>query len=164
MPAFRSGPRIDAGTTVFSVEREPRLRGPNPPGTTVRCARLLRSWTARAAGILLLSPLGAVVAQVPIPMREQVQLFNALPPAQQQALIRELQRNLPPAQRQAILQMLQQGGDPFAMQGLDAESASVLEENLPEADGGEEGLGFDLFGAETQTPRLKARSTLVIEF
>lgn len=47
-----------------------------------------------------------VTAQVPIPIQEQIERFNSLPPAQQQALIRELQRNLPPAQRQAIVEML----------------------------------------------------------
>jgi protein involved in polysaccharide export with SLBB domain len=129
----------------------------------VKYLSLSRSWVARVVAIAILSLIGPALAQVPIPMREQVQLFNSLPPAQQQALIRELQRNLPPAQRQAILQMLQQGGDPFAIQGLDPESASVLEESLPEADGDEEGFGFGL-DAEIQNPRLKARSTLVIEF
>ena len=46
-------------------------------------------------------------AQVPLPVGEQVEVFNSLPPAQQQALIRELQSQLPPAQRQAVLQALQ---------------------------------------------------------
>ena len=48
----------------------------------------------------------AAFAQVPIPTQEQIELFNSLSPAQQSALIRELQTNLPPAQRQAVLDML----------------------------------------------------------
>lgn len=52
----------------------------------------------------------AALGQVPIPVQEQIELFNSLPPAQQQALIRELQRELPPAQRRAIVQMLQSEG------------------------------------------------------
>jgi len=96
---------------------------------------------------------------VPIPMREQVELFNTLPPAQQQALIRELQRQLPPAQRQAIVDMLQGGGGAANLEELDPESATVL---------------TDVFEDETSTlpfgpqedavPRLRPRDTLVIEF
>jgi polysaccharide export outer membrane protein len=94
-------------------------------------------------------------------MREQVQLFNSLPPAQQQALIRELQRQLPPAQRQAILQMLQEGGDPsLALEALDSEEGTFDESGL--ALEGEDAFAFDFADEETQ--RLRARSTLVIEF
>src|SRR6476646_9859830 len=49
----------------------------------------------------------AASAQVPLPMQEQVQMFNSLPASQQQALIRELQRQLPPAERDAMLSALQ---------------------------------------------------------
>ncbi|HEY5666464.1 MAG TPA: hypothetical protein VIV64_07060, partial [Gammaproteobacteria bacterium] len=54
----------------------------------------------------------SVSAQVPIPLQEQVQIFNSLSSAEQQALIRELQSQLPPAQRDAVIGMLagQQGG------------------------------------------------------
>ena len=40
-------------------------------------------------------------------MQEQIQMFNSLPASQQQALIRELQRQLPPAERDAMLSALQ---------------------------------------------------------
>ncbi len=42
-----------------------------------------------------------------LPIQEQIQLFQSLPPAQQRALIRELQRDLPPAQRETFMQLLQ---------------------------------------------------------
>lgn len=92
-------------------------------------------------------------------MREQVQLFNSLPPAQQQALIRELQRNLPPAQREAILNMLQGGGDPQAIESLDPESTEILNETFE----GESQLGFGQ-QLEEEEPRLRPLDTLVIEF
>jgi protein involved in polysaccharide export with SLBB domain len=62
-----------------------------------------------ALGAFLAGALHPLIAagQVPIPVDEQVRMFNELPPAQQQALIRELQQQLPPAQRQAIVGMLQ---------------------------------------------------------
>src|ERR1700752_486510 len=69
---------------------------------------------------------GIAFGQVPIPLQEQVELFNSLPPAQQQALIREMQRSLPPAQRQAIIEMLQEGGAGDAsLEGAGSETAAV---------------------------------------
>ena len=56
---------------------------------------------------------------VPLPVDEQVRMFQSLPPAQQQALIRELQEQLPPAQRQAIVRILQEGGRPEESAGLE---------------------------------------------
>ncbi len=47
----------------------------------------------------------------PTPIEEQIRLFNSLPPAQQAALIRELQRSLPPAQRDAVIRLLQGEGN-----------------------------------------------------
>jgi protein involved in polysaccharide export with SLBB domain len=95
-------------------------------------------------------------AQVPIPLQEQIQQFNSLPTAQQQALIRELQRQLPPAQREAILGMLQGGRGG----GGEEDGEAVLEER-----GGREGLeeleGLDL---EELFPKFGALDTLVIEF
>lgn len=119
----------------------------------------LRSWTTGALAVVLLAPLVPAVAQVPIPVQEQVQVFNSLPPAQQQALIRELQRSLPPAQRQAIVQMLQQQG---AIPGQDDASSAgaVDQEGVPTDGSGLLALGL----GEEETPRLRARSTLVIEF
>ena len=124
--------------------------------------RPLRSWAARAAAVVLLSPLAPAAAQVPIPVQEQVQLFNSLPPAQQQALIREMQRSLPPAQRQAVIEMLQrQGGGAAALGGGEvSEEGAVDEDGLPIESSGLDALGL----REEEVPRLEARSTLVIEF
>jgi protein involved in polysaccharide export with SLBB domain len=127
----------------------------------VTCVRLLRSWAARAAAVALLSAFAPAVAQVPIPIQEQVQLFNALPLAQQQALIREMQRSLPPAQRQAIIQMLQQqqGGRAVGLEGdASAGLGGVDEQGFPVE-------GIDPFGPlGEELPRLRPRSTLVLEF
>jgi hypothetical protein len=127
---------------------------------------VLRSWAARVAAVVLVSGLVPAVAQVPIPVQEQVQLFNALPPAQQQALIRELQRSLPPAQRQAIIQMLQEGGggDTLGVDEIDPTAAGILEQGLPTEDEGADLFGLGLGSLEEVVPRLRARSTLVVEF
>jgi polysaccharide export outer membrane protein len=127
---------------------------------------VLRSWAARVAAVVLVSGLVPAVAQVPIPVQEQVQLFNALPPAQQQALIRELQRSLPPAQRQAIIQMLQEGGggDALGVDEIDPTAAGILEQGLPTEDEGADLFGLGLGSLEEVVPRLRARSTLVVEF
>jgi protein involved in polysaccharide export with SLBB domain len=111
-------------------------------------------WLASVAAAL-----GAAVAsaQVPIPVQEQVQLFNSLPPAQQQSLIRELQRQLPPAQREAVLNMLQGGrGAPAAPQTIDPASAAILDDALSSE------LGLD--GDEVEDPRFGPRDTLVLQF
>jgi polysaccharide biosynthesis/export protein len=93
---------------------------------------------------------------VPIPVEEQVRMFQSLPPAQQQALIRELQQELPPAQRQAILRILQ-GAEPG-------------EEELAPGEEGDEEEGaldfpserFDL--REEEEPRFAPGSTVVVQF
>jgi polysaccharide biosynthesis/export protein len=151
-------PTTNAGTLASPVERAPCVENRVPAGKTVSYLRPLRSWAARAA-IALLFPLIPAVAQVPIPVQEQVQLFNSLPPAQQQALIRELQRSLPPAQRQAIIQALQQQGG--GLEDADAEGgAAVDDQGLPVEGEGSLGLSF----GEEDVARLRPRSTLVIEF
>jgi protein involved in polysaccharide export with SLBB domain len=109
---------------------------------------------------MLLVPVADLVAQVPIPVQEQVQLFNSLPPAQQQALIREMQRSLPPAQRQAIVQMLQQQGG--AGRAESEEGGAVDQEGVP-IEGQGLPFGFN-FEEEEEVPRLSAHSTLVVEF
>src|SRR5215470_17759929 len=81
-----------------------------------------------AAASVLAGVVRSASAQVPLPMQEQVQMFNSLPASQQQALIRDLQRQLPPAERDAILSALQgqgQGGQqPQPQQpGVDANAA-----------------------------------------
>jgi polysaccharide export outer membrane protein len=157
---FPLGLSIDVTTTVFSVDHDVRIQEPKLPGTTVIYARRLRWWAARAAALLALSPFATTLAQVPIPMQEQVELFNSLPPAQQQALIREMQRSLPPAQRQAVIQMLQQQNGGLGLEQPQMEDGAVDAEGFPIAPEGLVGLGF----GEEEVPRLSARSTLVIEF
>ena len=84
-------------------------------------------------------------------------MFQSLPPAQQQALIRELQQELPPAQRQAILRILQSGAEPG-------------EEELAPGEEGDEEEGaldfpserFDL--REVEEPRFAPGSTVVVQF
>ena len=71
-----------------------------------RCLRRRRRFRGVRLGASVIAQ-----AQVPIPVQEQIRLFNSMSPAQQQSLIRELQRSLPPAQREAIIGMLQGGGD-----------------------------------------------------
>jgi len=122
------------------------------------CRELTRLWSARIAGALAVFALGTALAQVPIPMQEQVQLFNSLPPSQQQSLIRELQRQLPPAQREAVLSMLQGQSQGATPQALDPEAEAAfraaMEGQIPA--GGEQ--------ADLREPRLRPRDTLVIEF
>jgi protein involved in polysaccharide export with SLBB domain len=132
--------------------------------TVIEVRSRWRSWALRCTAVALLSAALPSIAQVPIPVQEQVQLFNSLPPAQQQALIREMQRSLPPAQRDAIIDALQQGGGASA---LGFEDAGVVAEPGVDEDGlpieGQEGFGRFTFGEEEE-PKLRARSTLVIEF
>jgi len=128
--------------------------------------RRLRSWLARSAAVVLLLPLVPAVAQLP-PVQEQVQLFNSLPPAQQQALIREMQRSLPPAQRQAVIQALQQGAGASMQGGGDVGAEGAVDEEGRPIEGNPlaAALGFGGFGEEEEeVPRLEPRSTLVIEF
>jgi protein involved in polysaccharide export with SLBB domain len=95
-----------------------------------------------------------VHAQVPIPLQEQIRMFNTLPAAQRQALIRELQRQLPPAQREAVIGMLQQSGasdaDEATDEELDAAQLGVLALSEEEP--------------EDPNPRFAPLDTLVIEF
>jgi protein involved in polysaccharide export with SLBB domain len=100
---------------------------------------------------------GTALAQVPIPMEEQIRLFNSMSPAQQQALIRELQRSLPPAQREAIIGLLQSDGSAEDVaEDLDPEAEEALIEALEGQDVGDEpGDG---------EPRLTSGDTLVIRF
>jgi hypothetical protein len=63
------------------------------------------------AGLATVAIIGFALAQAPMPVEEQVRIFNSMSPAQQQALIRELQRTLPPGQREAIIRVLQGEGN-----------------------------------------------------
>ena len=101
---------------------------------------------------------GVALAQVPIPVQEQIRLFNSMSPAQQQALIRELQRSLPPAQRQAIVGMLQGDGAATEPEDVDLESEAVL----ADAVGAQGGIDDEMrAGGE---PRLRPGDSLVIQF
>jgi protein involved in polysaccharide export with SLBB domain len=99
------------------------------------------------------------LAQVPIPVQEQIRIFNSMSPAQQQALMRELQRSLPPAQRQAIVGLLQ--GD-SAAQGDAAELDPDAEAALREAIDVQAANGAA--SAEERAQRLRPDDTLVIRF
>jgi polysaccharide export outer membrane protein len=94
---------------------------------------------------------------VPIPVQEQIELFNSLPPSQQQSLIRELQRDLPPAQREAMINMLQGGQAPGELTEVDPEAAAALQEALAEQD-------TESTRAEEDEPRFRSRDTAVLEF
>ena len=114
-----------------------------------------RFFALAAIGVGLLSAV-ASLGQVPIPLQEQIQGFNSLPPAQQQALIRELQSSLPPAQRQAVLQALQGGG----------RSQQRATDDRAEDSGGLFGgdSQFDQFDFEELDPRFSGGDSLVIDF
>ena len=161
MPAFRLGPIADASTTVLSVARDARVKEPILAGRTVSYVRLLRSWSARVAAAALLASVAPVAAQVPPQFQEQLQLFNSLPPAQQQALIQELGRSMPPGQRDQLLQMLQEGGGELPLEELGTEGAGLIS---PEAPVETEDPFASLAVDDNNVERLRARSTLVIEF
>ena len=90
-----------------------------------------------------------VSAQVPLPLDEQVRQFNNLPAAQQQALIRELQRQLPPAQREAVIDRLLQGQSQGAAAEGDAQEIPELTPLAPVLDLEE---FFPRFGAGDTVP------------
>jgi polysaccharide biosynthesis/export protein len=110
-----------------------------------------------AMSIVGLCAPGALLAQagVPIPLQEQIELFNSLPASQQQQLIRELQRQLPPAQRESIVGLLQ-GRQGAADQEVDTNAEAAVNEAL------------DQQAASSPTPeedpRFQPQDTLVIEF
>ncbi len=122
-------------------------------GLILRCA-------ARCMTVLVMTvAAGSALAQVPIPVQEQIRLFNSMSPAQQQSLIRELQRSLPPAQRESIIGLLQgetgAGEDPVE---IDPEVEAAL---------GEAVEGQSSFDDERRTddvPRLRPGDTIVIRF
>lgn len=119
-----------------------------------RAVRPLLSWTVGL--IALLS--GIALAQVPIPVQEQIRLFNSMSPAQQQSLIRELQRSLPPAQREAIIGLLQGNGNvEDAADDLDPDSQAFLRDAIQGQDAGDQ-------QPINSVPRLTPRDTLVIQF
>jgi len=113
-----------------------------------------------AVALLVSGLLRPALAQIPLPMQEQVQMFNSLPPAQQQALIREMQQQLPPAERDAILSALQ-GGQGLGGQGqqptqLSPEALSTLDDALRGQTSSER--------TQEKKPRFKPGDTVVLQF
>jgi protein involved in polysaccharide export with SLBB domain len=95
---------------------------------------------------------------VPIPVEEQVRMFQQLPPSQQQALIRELQEQLPPAQRQAILGMLRAGPAPGNEEGAETGEETERQPQSPL-----EGIDLEALLKEPEV-RFAAGDTVVVEF
>jgi polysaccharide biosynthesis/export protein len=159
MRTFRRGPLSNVGTNYVSVARTSnRARDP----AVIEMIAVSRGAICLILqGIALLAAVlaGAALAQVPIPVQEQIRLFNSMSPAQQQALIREMQRSLPPAQRQAIIGLLQGDGDAEgAAEDLDPDTEATLRDAIDAQNAGEEGLG------DTEVPRLEPGDTMVIQF
>jgi polysaccharide biosynthesis/export protein len=99
---------------------------------------------------------GIARAQVPIPLQEQIRVFSSMSPAQQQAIIREMQRSLPPAQREAIIGALQGGGE-VEQDTLDPDAEAALSAVLASQEADDEQL-------EDREPRLAPGDTIVIRF
>jgi len=118
---------------------------------------LRRTWV-RATLLAAVLTGGTALAQVPIPVQEQIQLFSTLPPSQQQSLIRELQRQLPPAQRDAIVNMLQGRQGSEQPTELDPQIAATLQDAFDSQDTQQGRLGAN------EKPRFKPRDTAVLEF
>jgi protein involved in polysaccharide export with SLBB domain len=114
-----------------------------------------RSGVAALVAALAAAVAGLAFGQVPIPLQEQIELFNTLPPAQQQALIREMQRNLPPAQRQAIIEALT--GDQAA--STDAEEVQIDPGEIE----GLIGAAGDAANVELDSPNLEPGNWLALE-
>jgi polysaccharide export outer membrane protein len=129
--------------------------------TTQRPGRRLALFQIFRRALLLAALLIAApsFSQVPIPLQEQIQRFNALPAAQQQALIRELQRQLPPAQRDAIISQLRQTG---AAQGT-ANAAPETETSQMPGAAAQIQQAMDAL-EQREHPILAPGDTLVIEF
>lgn len=117
-----------------------------------------RAFGRLAAAVIAWSlalPMELALAQVPLPVQEQVELFNSLPPSQQQAIIRELQQSVPPAQREAILNQFLRGGSAIDP-GTNGQPVSPIEPVAPR---------FPLTTFEVpEVVTLAAGDTLVIDF
>ena len=158
MRAFRRGCLSNVGTnrvwvahTVLSARVIPGIEMTSP----FRRAFRLAARNLAVLGIVAIA--GIAVAQVPIPVQEQIRLFNSMSPAQQQALIRELQRSLPPAQREAIVGLLEGGNVEEGAADLDPDAEAALRDAIEEQEV-DEGEPAD---AE---PRLAPEDTIVIQF
>ncbi|HJR71545.1 MAG TPA: polysaccharide biosynthesis/export family protein, partial [Gammaproteobacteria bacterium] len=147
---------MNAGTNAVSIERDRFARAFLPVGAPMTLAGARHTFLGLVVGLTAGLSASVALAQVPLPMQEQIRLFNSLPPAQQQSLIRELQRSLPPAQREAIVGMLTGSGQPTTELALDTEAA--LADALAAQPAGEDRT------AEPRQPRLRPRDTLVLRF
>jgi polysaccharide biosynthesis/export protein len=117
-----------------------------------------RVFRCALVGFAIVATAGTTLAQVPIPVQEQIRLFNSMSPAQQQALIREMQRSLPPAQREAIVGALQGGDAGAAAEELDPDAEAALRDAI-------EGQGVaDGERPDDREPRLEPGDTIVIQF
>jgi polysaccharide biosynthesis/export protein len=159
MRAFRRGPPSNAGTNrVSGASTFSRARAP----AFIEMIGFLRHPIRLVGpGVLLLvaaGMAGIALSQVPIPVQEQIRLFNSMSPAQQQALIRELQRSLPPAQREAIIGLLQGGGGvEGAGESLNPDAEAALRDAI-------DAQNIDEEPSEGDEPRLEPGDTIVIQF
>ncbi len=121
-------------------------------------------WIRRTAAAVVTWLVAAVaLAQFPVPTSEQIEAFGRLPPAQQQALLRELQGSLPPAQRRAVLQMLQAGqtGQSAARDAGPDDRGDDPNRLLSSLLEGADSLGRD--DLERFQPKFGANDTLVLQ-
>jgi len=124
----------------------------NSPGVLVHRIPRLALVVSLVIGCVFACP---VTAQLPIPLEEQIEIFRSLPPAQQQSLIRDLERNLSPSQREVYLGLLQEPG------GDDRQAAEPRDDVDLSALAGELATSFAEVDA-IQGERLEAGDTLVI--
>lgn len=134
--------------------------------TISRFKRLLRE-AAIIAFVVLVPALAPrqVSAQVPASAQQQLELFNALPPAQQQALIQQLQSQLSPEQRQAFLQVLQGSGAAglTTQPGQVGQGATVGQQPSPQVDLATLQQRLSNLDLEEMNPRFEGGDTLVIQ-
>jgi protein involved in polysaccharide export with SLBB domain len=101
------------------------------------------------------SIVGIVTAQVPAQLQQQIELLNALPASERQALISQLVNQLPAAERNTLFELLQQQGGQTPgsrAQAIRVDTGSVAPESR-----------FGLEEIESEDS-LRADDTLVIEF
>jgi polysaccharide export outer membrane protein len=119
---------------------------------------VLRLAARGLAALAMLAIAGAALPQVPIPVEEQIRLFNSMSPADQQSLIREMQRSLPPAQREVIIGLLQGGDVEGAAEELDPDAEQALSDAIAGQQGEEDEQPAD------GEPRLAPEDSIVIQF
>jgi protein involved in polysaccharide export with SLBB domain len=154
-PAHSDKPAVQLGSIRFEVTEDMRAAFRLRSGR-----RPIFPFLFAAVALLLGGLLRTVSAQVPLPMQEQVQMFNSLPAAQQQALIQEMQQQLPPAERDAILSALQGGqglsNQPQQPSQLSPEALSTLDNALRGQPNTER--------VQEKKPRFKPSDTVVLQF